>query len=96
MAFDATVLCRALLNPAGVEFELLVRAAQGVPVRGFTTEVVGMEFLRNAYMGFGAGERFRTYHQDELESFLDTFAPLFDLENIHTSALGRALTGLRG
>lgn len=53
-----------------MEFELLVRAAQGVPFRGFTTEVVGMEFLRNAYMGFGAGERFRTYHQDELESFL--------------------------
>lgn len=75
-----------------MEFELLVRAAQGVPFRGFTTEVVGMELLRNAYMGFGAGERFRTYHQDELESFLDTFAPLFDLENIHTSALGRALT----
>lgn len=92
MAFDATVLCRALLNPVGVEFELLLRAAQGRPFRGFTTEVVGIEFLRNAHMGFGAGDRFRTYDQGELEEFLDTFAPLFDVENIHTSPLGRALT----
>lgn len=74
-----------------MEFELLLRAAQGVPFRGFTTEVVGMEFLRNAYMGFGAGERFRTYDEDELEEFLDTFA-LLDVENIHASPLGRALT----
>lgn len=92
MAFDATVLCRALLNPAGVEYELLVRAGQGVPFRGFTTDVVGMEFLRNAHMGFGAGERFRTYDENELEEFLDTFAPLFDVDNIHSSPLGRALT----
>jgi hypothetical protein len=92
VAFDATVLCRALLNPNGLEFELLLRAAQGVPFRGFTTEVVGLEFLRNAYMGFGAGNRFRSYDQGELEEFLDTFAPLFDMDNIHASPLGRALT----
>jgi len=92
VAFDATVLCRALLNPNGLEFELLLRAAQGVPFRGFTTEVVGVEFLRNAYMGFGAGSRFRTYDQSELEEFLDTFAPLFDADNIHASPVGRALT----
>jgi len=36
VAFDATVLCGALLNPAGLEFELLLRAAQGLPFRGFT------------------------------------------------------------
>lgn len=92
MAFDATVLCRALLNPNGLEFELLLRAAQGIPFRGFTTEVVGVEFLRNAYTGFGSGPRFRRYEQDELEEFLDTFAPLFDAESIHASPLGRALT----
>lgn len=51
-----------------------------------------MEFLRNAHMGFGAGERFRVYDEDELEEFLDTFAPLFDVDNIHASPLGRALT----
>lgn len=92
VAFDATVLCRALLNPSGVEFELLVRAAQGFPFRGFTTEVVGMEFLRNAYMGFGAGDHFRTFEPDELEEFLDTFAPLFAVGKIRASPLGRALT----
>lgn len=92
VAFDATVLCRALLNPSGMEFELLVRAAQGFPFRGFTTEVVGMEFLRNTYMGFGAGDHFRTYEPDELEEFLDTFAPLFAVGKIRASPLGRALT----
>jgi hypothetical protein len=70
----------------------LIRAAQGVPFRGFTTEMVGMEFLRNAYTGFGAGQRFRVYAPDEVEQFLDTFAPLFDVNNIHASPLGRALT----
>jgi hypothetical protein len=70
----------------------LIRGAQGVPFRGFTTEVVGMEFLRNAYSGFGAGERFRVYEPDEVELFLDTFAPLFDVDRIHASPLGRALT----
>jgi len=92
VAFDATVLCRALLNPSGVDFELMLRAAQGVPFRGFTTELVGMEFVRNAYIGFGAGPRFRTYHEAEVEEFLDTFAPLFDVDHIHASPLGRALT----
>ncbi len=51
-----------------------------------------MEFLRNATMGFGAGGRWRTYDGSELAEFLDTFAPLFDAENIRTSPLGRALT----
>jgi hypothetical protein len=92
VAFDATVLCRALLNPHGLEFELLLRAAQGVPFDGFTTEVVGVEFLRNAYEGFGAGERLRRYDPEEVEEFLDTFAPLFDNENIHDSPIGRTLT----
>jgi hypothetical protein len=92
VAFDATVLCGALLKPNGLEFELLLRAAQGFPFRGFTTEVVGMEFLRNAHMGFGAGTRFRAYDQDELAEFLDTFEPLFDPDDVHASPVGRALT----
>lgn len=92
MAFDATVLCRALLNPHGLEFELLVRAGDGIPFRGFTNDVAGMEFLRNAYAGFGAGERFRRYAEHELEEFLNTFAPLFAVDNIRASPLGRALT----
>lgn len=51
-----------------------------------------MEFLRNAYMGFGGGDRFRAYEAEEIEEFLDTFAPLFDVDKIHASPLGRALT----
>jgi hypothetical protein len=92
VAFDATVLCRALLNPRAIVFELLIRAAQGMPFAGFTTEVVGMEFLRNAYGGFGAGDRWRTYSEQEIEGFLDVFAPLFGADNIRSSPLGRALT----
>ncbi|HEY6888824.1 MAG TPA: hypothetical protein VI300_13620 [Solirubrobacter sp.] len=51
-----------------------------------------MEFLRNAYEGFGAGNRFRRYDEAELTEFLDTFAPLFDATSIHASPIGRALT----
>lgn len=51
-----------------------------------------MEFVRNAYIGFGAGVRFRTWDEAEVKEFLDTFAPLFDVDNIHASPLGRALT----
>ncbi len=92
MAFDATVLCAALLNPQSLEYELLIRASAGVPFRGFTTEVVGMEFLRNAHEGFGAGARSRTWTDEQLADFLDTFGPLFDGDNVRTSPIGRALT----
>jgi hypothetical protein len=63
-----------------------------VPFRGFTTDVVGFEFLRNAYAGFGAGQRLRRYTEAEVAEFLDTFAPLFDADNIHAAPIGRALT----
>jgi hypothetical protein len=56
VAYDATVLCRALLNENGIDFELLVAGAAGIPFVGWTTDVVGMEFLRNAYDGFGTGD----------------------------------------
>jgi hypothetical protein len=51
VAFDATVLSGALLKPNGINFEVLVRAAEGVPFRGFTTDVAGVEFVRNALEG---------------------------------------------
>lgn len=51
-----------------------------------------MEFLRNAHAGFGTGPRARRYSEDEIVAFLDTFAPLFDVENIYASPIGRALT----
>lgn len=92
MAFDATVLSGALLKPNGINFEVLVRAAQGVPFRGFTTDVAGVEFVRNALEGFGSGEAARRYGPDEIEEFLETFAPLFDDDNVQASPMGRALT----
>ena len=51
-----------------------------------------MEFLRNAYGDFGGGERFRVYEPDKVELLLDTFAQLFDVDTIHASPLGRALS----
>jgi len=51
VCFDATVLCGALRKPAGHNFRLLELAADGVVVDAFTTEVAGMEFIRNALEG---------------------------------------------
>jgi hypothetical protein len=93
VAFDATVLSGALLKPNGINFELLIRAAEGVPFRGFTTDVAGVEFVRNALEGFGSGEAARRYGAEEIEAFLETFAPLFDDDNVQASPMGRALTG---
>jgi hypothetical protein len=80
------------LNARSIEFELLVRAAGGMPFAGFTTEVVGMEFLRNAYDGFSVGDRQRRFTEEDVEAFLELFVPLFDAANIRDSPLGRALT----
>ncbi len=92
MAFDATVLSGALVKPNGINFELLIRAAEGVPFSGFTTDVAGVEFVRNALEGFGADGAARRYGPDEIEEFLETFAPLFDDDNVRASPMGRALT----
>jgi uncharacterized protein len=43
VCFDATVLCGALRKPTGHNFRLLERAADGVLIDGFTTEVAGMD-----------------------------------------------------
>jgi hypothetical protein len=88
VCFDATVLCGGLRQPAGFNFRLLQLAADGVVLDGFTTEVAGMEFVRNALEGLG-GVR---YDIDLIEDFLDGFGALFDPENVATSPIGRALT----
>jgi hypothetical protein len=74
VCFDATVLCRALRRPTGPNFRLLELAAEGVVIQGFTTEVVGMEFVRNALEGLGGVQ----YEIAGVEEFLDVFGALFD------------------
>lgn len=88
VCFDATVLCGALVRPAGLNFRLLQLAADGVVLDGFTTEVAGMEFVRNALEGL-SGVRFTI---EAIEEFLDSFGPLFDPDNVATSPIGRSLT----
>jgi hypothetical protein len=88
VCFDATVLCGALRKPTGYNFRLLELAADGVLFDGFTTEVVGMEFVRNAIEGLG-GVR---YEIEMIEDFLDAFGTLFDADNVATSPIGRSLT----
>jgi hypothetical protein len=83
--FDATVLCGALVRPAGINFRLLRLAADGVVLDGFTTDVAGYEFVRNALKGRGGV----AYHPDTVSAFLDGFAPLFDPENVGRSSIGR-------
>ena len=88
VCFDATVLCGALRRPTGWNFRLLELAADGVVIDGFTTDVAGMEFIRNALDGLG-GVRFTL---DEVEEFLDSFGVLFDPDNVADSPIGRSLT----
>lgn len=83
-----TGLCGALLRPGGINFRLLQLAADGVVVDGFTTEIAGMEFIRNALDGLG-GVR---YGIELIEEFLDGFGALFDPDNVATSPIGRSLT----
>ncbi|MDP9383980.1 MAG: hypothetical protein M3P50_01880 [Actinomycetota bacterium] len=82
------MLCGALRRPGGVNFRLLQLAAEGVVLEGFTTEVAGMEFIRNALEGLG-GVR---YEIELIEEFLDGFGALFDPDNVATSPIGRSLT----
>jgi hypothetical protein len=88
VCFDATVLCGALRKPTGLNFRLLEVAAEGGVIEGFTTEVAGMEFVRNALEGLG-GVR---YDIDDVEAFLGAFGWLFDPDNVAPSPIGRALT----
>lgn len=73
VCFDATVLCGAIRKPTGYNFKLLELAAGGAVLSGFTTDVAGMEFVRNALDGLSGV----TYDMGLIEAFLDHFAPLF-------------------
>jgi hypothetical protein len=87
VCFDATVLCGAIRKPTGYNFKLLELAAGGAVLSGFTTDVAGMEFVRNALDGLSGV----TYDMELIEAFLDHFAPLFNPDNIQPSPIGRAL-----
>lgn len=85
--FDATVLCGAIRKPTSYNFKLLELAADGVVLSGFTTDVAGMEFVRNALDGLSGV----SYDMSQIERFLDHFAPLFNPDNVEPSPIGRAL-----
>lgn len=76
-----------LRKPTGYNFKLLELAAEGTLLQGFTTDIAGMEFLRNALDGLSEV----SYDMDLIEAFLDHFAPLFNQDNIEPSPIGRAL-----
>ena len=85
VAFDATVLSGAFLSPRGPNFRLLRLAASGGPLRGFTSDVAGQEFRRHA---LGATWE-RVYEEEIVDEFLETFAPLFDIDNVVAAPIGR-------
>ena len=87
VCFDATVLCGAIRKPAGYNYRLLELAADGVLIEGFTTDVAGMEFVRNALDGLSGV----SYDMELIGAFLDHFAPLFNPDNVAPSPIGRAL-----
>jgi hypothetical protein len=68
-------------------FKLLELAADGVLLQGFTTDIAGMEFVRNALDGLGGV----SYDMELIEAFLDHFAPFFNPDNVEPSPIGRAL-----
>jgi len=74
VVFDATVLCGALRKPTSYNFKLLELAADGALLQGFTTDIAGMEFVRNALDGLGGVN----YDMELIEAFLDHFVPLFN------------------
>lgn len=83
--FDATVLAGALINPTGPNARLLELASMGGPLRGGTSDVVGLEFLRHAVEGNLGGVR---YDLSDIQAFFDAYAPLFEVTQ---APIGRAL-----
>jgi predicted nucleic acid-binding protein len=83
--FDATVLAGALINPTGSNARLLDLASMGGPLRGATSDVVALEFLRHAVDGDLGGAR---YELSDIEAFFDAYAPLFEIAQ---APIGRAL-----
>jgi len=75
------------IGPTGANFRLLGLAADGVLFEGFTIEVVGMEFVRNALEGLGGVQ----YEIAVVDEFLEMFGALFDPERVATSPVGRSL-----
>ncbi len=62
------MLCGALRKPTGYNFKLLELAADGTLLQGFTTDIAGMEFVRNALDGLGGV----SYDMELIEAFLVT------------------------
>jgi hypothetical protein len=93
--FDTTVLWGAFHKPAGLCFSLLALAAQRTPVLdGFITDVIGAEFWwRATQQGvIGPGQPVpRTYSEQELEPFLETFEVLFEPAGMERAPVGRTL-----
>ncbi|MGH2879453.1 MAG: hypothetical protein ACRDK4_07615 [Solirubrobacteraceae bacterium] len=93
--FDTTTLWGAFHNPTGACFKLMALAAQRTPVLdGFITDAIGAEFWwRATQQGVkGPGQRVaRTYTEQELEPFLDTFDVLIEPENLARAPMGRSL-----
>lgn len=93
--FDTTVLWGAFHKPSGPCFSLMALAAQRTPVLdGFITDVIGAEFWwRATQQGVkGPGHRVaRTYTEQELEPFLQTFEALLEPSNLARAPLSRSL-----
>ena len=83
--FDATVLAGALINPTGPNARLLDLASMGGPLRGATSDVVALEFLRHAVEGNLGGVR---YGLPDIQAFFDAYEPLFEIAQ---APIGRAL-----
>jgi predicted nucleic acid-binding protein len=83
--FDATVLAGALINPTGPNARLLDLASMGGPLRGATSDVVALEFLRHAADGTFGGVR---YDLSDIQAFFDAYEPLFEIAQ---APIGRAL-----
>ena len=87
VCFDATVLCGGLIRPTGQNARLLAFAADSPLLDGFTTDVVGLEFVRNALDGISGN----VYELDEMEEFLDFSSRCRSRERRHQSPPDRAL-----
>jgi predicted nucleic acid-binding protein len=82
--FDATVWCGAILNPAGINARLLDLAATGGPLRGFTSDVVLLEFFRNAT----GGTLPQTFEREDVWAYVEAHEPLLEVEQ---APIGRSL-----
>jgi predicted nucleic acid-binding protein len=82
--FDANVWCRAILNPAGLDADLLDLAAQGGPLRGVTSDAVLLEFFRHAT----GGTLPQVYSPDDVWAYITSHDPLFE---VGQAPIGRSL-----